>query len=339
MMTEGGKATASVVLAGRRDRLPGRRHRRFRREERGRVDQGGVEQRRTSASHASGGSRAATAQEFIFRNIRLKGRCLRPMVSRWPMRRFSGSVSAVPAQPDGDAEGIQRETGGSCEDACDDLHGRRRAVSSSQRNSTPDLFLGRSGDRQGEGCGRLRQVFFSETVKESDGKDERLTFRLRSPATIEGRLLTPAGAPAAGVKVLLEDFRDSAQRAGGRLRFRADPSTRTTNPGRDYWPKSWTTDSDGRFRIEGIVPEKTLARLHFRHPDFADDDLFVSTGLPLTDWLRAFNVKPVDAQFHPYARAGAAGDRDCHRQGDRSAACRRARRDDAVAKDESLRRG
>ena len=38
-----------------------------------------------------------------------------------------------------------------------------------------------------------------------------------------------------------------------------------------------------------------FARLHFRHPDFADDDVFVSTGLPLSDWLRAFNVKPVDA--------------------------------------------
>ena len=45
------------------------------------------------------------------------------------------------------------------------------------------------------------------------------------------------------------------------------------------------------------MPEKMFARIHFRHPDFADDDVFVSTGLPLSDWLRAFNVKPVDAKF------------------------------------------
>jgi hypothetical protein len=40
-----------------------------------------------------------------------------------------------------------------------------------------------------------------------------------------------------------------------------------------------------------------FARIHFRHPDFADDDVLVSTGLPLSDSLRAFNIKPVDAKF------------------------------------------
>ena len=45
------------------------------------------------------------------------------------------------------------------------------------------------------------------------------------------------------------------------------------------------------------MPEMMFARIHFRHPDFADDDVVVSTGLPLSDWLRAFNVKPVDAKF------------------------------------------
>ena len=38
-----------------------------------------------------------------------------------------------------------------------------------------------------------------------------------------------------------------------------------------------------------------LAHLHFLHPDFADDDLFVSTGLPVIDWLR--DVKPVKPKF------------------------------------------
>ena len=85
------------------------------------------------------------------------------------------------------------------------------------------------------------------------------------------------------------------------------------------------------------MPEKMFARLHFRHPDFADDDLLVSTGLPLTDWLREFRRQAGGCPVYPYLGAGAAGDGDRHRQGDRSTACRRARRDDADADDEPLR--
>ena len=40
-----------------------------------------------------------------------------------------------------------------------------------------------------------------------------------------------------------------------------------------------------------------FARIHFRHPDFVDDDVLVSTKLPLSDSLRAPNVKPVGAKF------------------------------------------
>ena len=56
-----------------------------------------------------------------------------------------------------------------------------------------------------------------------------------------------------------------------------------------------------------------FAQIHFRHPDFADDDVVVSTGLPLSDWLRAFNVKPVEREVHPHFEAGSAGDRGRHR--------------------------
>ena len=59
------------------------------------------------------------------------------------------------------------------------------------------------------GFGLSGRNSFSETVKEAAGDGKGLTFRLRRPATIEGRLLTLAGAPAVGVKVLIEDFRDS----------------------------------------------------------------------------------------------------------------------------------
>jgi RNA polymerase sigma factor (sigma-70 family) len=145
------------------------------------------------------------------------------------------------------------------------------------------------------GEGLSGRNFVSETVKEGSGEDERLTFKLRPTATIEGRLLTPAGAPAVGVKVLLEDFRDSENELEGDGVSSGD--VRDYEPQFDFWPRSWTTDKNGRFQIEGIVPRMMVAQIRFRHPDFADDDVIVSTGLPLSDWLRAFNVKPVDAKF------------------------------------------
>ncbi len=69
-----------------------------------------------------------------------------------------------------------------------------------------------------------------------------------------------------------------------------------------------------------------VALLHFRHPDFADDSLIVSTGLALSDWMRA-SLKPVDARFtHTLEPArpvtGVVTDEE-----DRPTACRRARRD------------
>jgi hypothetical protein len=147
-----------------------------------------------------------------------------------------------------------------------------------------------------KGAGVSGRTFLGDSVRESAGNDERLEFRLRKPVTIEGRLLSLAGAPAKGVKVTLESLRDGKNElendeiTGGRLgagdEFRSD-----------YWPKAWTTDNDGRFRIEGVVPEKMFARLSFRHPDFADDDLLVSTGPPVDGSPLELDVKSVDARF------------------------------------------
>ncbi len=153
-------------------------------------------------------------------------------------------------------------------------------------------FLGRQVVVKAKGAGLSAKNFFGETIK--DG--EQLTFRLRAPATIEGRLLTAEGSPAVGVKVLLEDFRDTDNELEGEM-LSCGPIDEPNDNRPDYWPGSWTTGADGRFRIEGIVPEKMFARLHFRDPNFADDNLIVSTGLALTDWLRAFGTQPVDAKF------------------------------------------
>jgi hypothetical protein len=145
------------------------------------------------------------------------------------------------------------------------------------------------------GVGLSARNSFSESVKEAAGDAKGVTFQLKRPATIEGRLLTPAGAPAVGVKVELEDFRDSEGTPEGEW-VAGSPYVQHDDDHRpEYWPVAWTTDKDGRFRIEALVPEKMLAHLRFRHPDFADDDLFVSTGPPVGDLLS--EVKPVEWKF------------------------------------------
>ena len=158
-----------------------------------------------------------------------------------------------------------------------------------------DTYPGRTMVVKAPGAGLSGRNSFSETVKEAAGDGKGLTFRLRRPATIEGRLLTPAGAPAVGVKVLIEDFRDSDSWLEGEWVYGGSYGQYDDDHRLEYWPVAWTTDKDGRFRIEAIVPEKMLAHLHFRHPDFADDDLFVSTGLPVSDWFR--EAKPVEPKF------------------------------------------
>ena len=134
--------------------------------------------------------------------------------------------------------------------------------------------------------------------------------------------------------VLLERFQDSDNEHEGEMVIGSRVNRGDEDFSSDYWPKSWTTGADGRFRIEGIVPEKMVAQLHFRHPDFADDSLVVSTGLPFSDWMRS---QAGGSKLYSYARASAAGDRGRHGQGDRATACGRARRDESDA-NESLSR-
>ncbi len=158
-----------------------------------------------------------------------------------------------------------------------------------------DRIPGRMVIVKAKGAGLSGRAFFSDTVREGAGNDERLTFRLRQPVTIAGRLLTPAGAPAKGVKVVLESLSDSKNALESERVEQWDGKDGDSRP--DFWPESWTTNADGRFQIEGVVPEKMFAGLQFRHPDFADDELIVSTGLPVVHQMREFHVKPVDARF------------------------------------------
>ena len=66
----------------------------------------------------------------------------------------------------------------------------------------------------------------------------------------------------------------------------------------DFWPRPVKTDAEGRFTIRG-VPEGVYATLSFWHPDFAVDEVIVST-MPdgtISPVLKAFEIIPVKPTF------------------------------------------
>ena len=151
---------------------------------------------------------------------------------------------------------------------------------------------------QAQGAGILGQTALTSLgPTEVDGKV--LTFRLRPVATIEGRLLTPAGTPAAGVTVTLEgisDWKNDELESEGvsvsNVEMNRSPASTFA-----FWPKPVTTDPDGRFRLEGTVPEMAFATLFLRHPEYADEEITVSTGSAVTDSLRSLRIEPLPRAF------------------------------------------
>jgi beta-lactamase regulating signal transducer with metallopeptidase domain len=125
---------------------------------------------------------------------------------------------------------------------------------------------------------------------------KEITLTLAPAVTIEGRLLTPSGTPASGVTVELADFHNGAddelKYEGVNFEHRSGNSERPR-----FAPRPMTTDADGRFVLEGVVPRGMFAEFHFRHPDYADDEVTVSTAGLLTNMLRAFDIRPVRPKF------------------------------------------
>ena len=105
-----------------------------------------------------------------------------------------------------------------------------------------------------------------------------VTVRLRPSKTIEGRLLAPSGMPAAGVRVTIVGYGNQAESEIESEGIMGWPLRDHPEDLLDFWPGPFTTGQDGRFRIEGIVPEGMRANLQLRHPEFADSDLAISTG-------------------------------------------------------------
>ena len=113
---------------------------------------------------------------------------------------------------------------------------------------------------------------FRQTLDASQLDTTVATLRLAPVVPIRGRLLTPSGMPAAGVRVTLNMVHGNETQDA--LQFGSDPSDERI---RSHWPKPLTTDADGRFVLE-VVPRGTYALLSFNHPDYAVDEVIVNAS-------------------------------------------------------------
>jgi len=94
---------------------------------------------------------------------------------------------------------------------------------------------------------------------------------------IKGRLLTPDGGPAAGIKVDLATFTNIPEESAKDETLSMDLAIpEADRPA--YWPKTRITDADGRFVLDGTVPKGMIATLLIHHPDYAEAEVRVATG-------------------------------------------------------------
>ena len=114
------------------------------------------------------------------------------------------------------------------------------------------------------GAGMLVQPLKSDTIV--------IALRLAPEVVIQGRLITPGGQPAVGVRVTLAGFGFGRTEPGMHLGL-----TATDHAIPAYWPQPRKTDSGGRFRWEGL-PRGSSVVLNFWHPEFAVDELSVNTA-------------------------------------------------------------
>ena len=127
----------------------------------------------------------------------------------------------------------------------------------------------------------------------------QVTLRLASEVVIRGRLLTPSGMPAAGVRVTIHDFFNDEMTEGTGVGM-----IPTDDRVPRYWPKPRTTDVDGRFTINGL-PQGSYVHLDMWHSEFAVDEVTVDAtiggnGGVFKTYLKAFEVPPVSADVYSH---------------------------------------
>ena len=130
-----------------------------------------------------------------------------------------------------------------------------------------------------------------------DGKPVDLI--LEPPARIVGRFLTPGGDPASGVKVRLTDYSNGQWNDPRMLRHMDFGDESAWDPRPAFLPDEFITDDSGRFVIEGYVPVGMFANIDIKHPDYAVENLTISTrpNTEPTTELAAFNIQPLPKEF------------------------------------------
>ncbi|QEH32338.1 BlaR1 peptidase M56 [Aquisphaera giovannonii] len=130
-----------------------------------------------------------------------------------------------------------------------------------------------------------------------DGKPVEI--RLDPAVPIVGRLLTPGGEPAAGVAVRISDYSNGDYRNVSQLRMMNFAKDVAWDDRPAFYPGDFRTDASGKFVIDGLVPAGMFATISLHHPDYAVEELTVSTGEDTkpTPWQEAFSIKPVPREF------------------------------------------
>ncbi len=120
-----------------------------------------------------------------------------------------------------------------------------------------------------------------------------VTISLPPEKLIHGRLLTPAGQPAKGVRVVLSGFYNESEHTGMFIGLQEDDDKLPP-----YWPKPRLSDADGRFTLEG-VPRCPQVNVTFWHPDYSVDEVTVDTteSGTITPSMKGFEIVPVKPNF------------------------------------------
>lgn len=119
---------------------------------------------------------------------------------------------------------------------------------------------------------------------------------LAQAVKIEGRLLTPDGGPAAGIKVDLATFTNVPEESAKDETLSIDLAIPEADRPAD-WPKPRITDADGLFVLDGAVPKGMIATLLIHHSDYAEAEVKVATGPTLAKFGFRDETLPLPPTF------------------------------------------
>jgi RNA polymerase sigma factor (sigma-70 family) len=135
------------------------------------------------------------------------------------------------------------------------------------------------------GYGLSGKTHFDLPGKGADDDKAAVTITLRPEVKIKGQLLTPAGAPAPGVRVRLNSIGFDG---GDGVAVDVTPSFKIKDSDLPCWPAA-VTDAQGRFTLDGFS-EDADASLTLTHDEFELQDILVSTKAKVSDGAK--RLKP-----------------------------------------------